>query len=179
MNTILKLCFASALFFSISQPLAHASLCGEGVPEGTLQVQLDFLIACEPASGPQSAGLQARQDGNGSTHSPGSSGGPSVAAGFGSGISGDGGQSLGIHGIAGPVNRNGGGSGGGASNAAAPGNGTGSGNGGNDGAGSGNGQGSTADDAGRGDHGKRGQGNNGLGNGGGDGSPNGKDDNKR
>ena len=49
----------------------------------------------------------------------------------------------------------------------------------NGGAGSGNGQGSTADDAGRGDHGKRGQGNNGLGNGGGDGSPNGKDDNKR
>src|SRR4029079_2911375 len=128
MNTILKLCSASALFFSTSQPLAHASLCGEGVPEGTLQMQLDFLIACEPASGPQSAGLQARQDGNGSTHSPGSSGGPSVAGGFGVGISGDGGQSLGIHGVAGPGNRNGGSSGGQAGNTAAPGDGRGCGN---------------------------------------------------
>src|SRR5438093_6470857 len=108
MNTILKLSFASALFFSIFQPPAHASLCGEGVPDGNLQVQLDFLIACEPASGPRSAGPQARQDGNGSTHSPGSSGGPSAAGGFGGGISGDGGQNSGIHGGAGAGNRNGG-----------------------------------------------------------------------
>src|SRR4051812_49305798 len=111
MNTTLKLCFASALFFSISQPIAHASLCGEGVPDVNLQVQLDFLIACEPAAGPKSAGLQARQDGNGSTHSPGSSGGPSAAGGFGGGISGDGGQSSDIHAGAGADNRNGGGSG--------------------------------------------------------------------
>jgi hypothetical protein len=58
MNTILKLCSASALFFSISQPLAHASLCGEGVPNGTLQMQLDFLIACEPHRDPNQLGCK-------------------------------------------------------------------------------------------------------------------------
>ena len=175
MNTILKLCSASALFFSISQPLAHASLCGEGVPDGTLQVQLDFLIACEPASGPKSAGLQARQDGNGSTHSPGSSGARSSNAGGSASSLGD----TGGEGGGGSGNRGAGANGGGTNGGAGAGTGSGSGNSGNGGAGSGNGQGSTADDAGRGDHGKRGQGNNGLGNGGGDGSPNGKDDNKR
>src|SRR5689334_2707164 len=139
MNTILKLCSASALFFSISQPLAHASLCGEGVPDGTLQMQLDFLIACEPASEPQSAGLQARQDGNGSTHSPGSSGAGSSNAG---GSAGGGLGDAGGKGVGGSGNRGAGANGGGTNAGAGAGTGGGSGNGG--GAGSGTGQGSTA-----------------------------------
>src|SRR4051794_22844368 len=55
----------TGLCFGLLQHLPTSSPC---VPDGNLQVQLDFLIACEPASGPKSAGLQARQDENDSTH---------------------------------------------------------------------------------------------------------------
>src|SRR5437762_1313777 len=172
MKTSLKLSCLSVLFFVLLEATALASVCAEGVPNGSLQVQLEFLIACEPAAGPSSLGSQAKQEGNGSPRSSNLSAGPSEKkAAFGLRASGE--------------------SGGGRQNAAAGGgsgtsaNGAGSGGAGSGGAGSGGNAGgtgggtATGSDTG-GDHGRpASHGNNGLGNGGGDGSPNGRDDQGR
>src|SRR4051812_13827035 len=87
MNTILKLSFASVLFFGLASHQAHAGACAEGVPEGSLETQIQFLLACEPASGPSAQAPQARQEGNGASQSGGQSGSIGRAGeGAGSGV---------------------------------------------------------------------------------------------
>jgi hypothetical protein len=81
MNTILKLSLLSILLLSAAGHSAHASACADGVPEGTLEAQINFLLACEPASGPSTQAAQARQDGNGAAQSSSQSEGANSATG--------------------------------------------------------------------------------------------------
>jgi len=178
MDTILKLSLLSVLLLSAAGHSAHASACADGVPEGSLGVQIEFLIACEPALGPSFHALQARQEGNGAPESTGLAGAAAGAraADLGFFDVGSSGQTptLGAIGDGPAASATWDGAAGRGSAATG-----GAGVGGGAGGAGGGGRGGSHTGGDLGSHAKGSHGNNGLGNGGGDGSPNGKDDNWR